>query len=84
MRKIINKMTKEKKEKITKGITKDMTFAEALQKYPDSAKIFFENGMTCIGCPFAAMETIEQGAKAHGINSDKLIAALNKAIKKKK
>ena len=73
----------EKKEK-TQAITKDMTFAEVLQKYPKAAPVFFKHGMTCIGCPFAAQETIEQGAKAHGIDSKKLIENLNKEIKKKK
>lgn len=64
-------------------ITKKMTFTEVLEKHPDSAPIFFKHGMTCIGCPFAAQETIEQGAKAHGIDPKKLIIELNKKIKKK-
>lgn len=75
------KIRKEKTRK--KQITKDMTFAEVLQKYPKAAPIFMKHGMTCIGCPFAAQETIEQGCKAHGLDPDKIIAELNKKITKK-
>jgi len=68
-----------KKEKITKG----MTFAEVLQKYPEVANIFFKHGMSCVGCPFAMQETIEQGCKAHGLNPKKLVNELNKSLGKK-
>jgi len=64
-------------------ITKDMSFAEVLQKYPKTAHIFIAHGMHCIGCVMARFETIEQGAAAHGIDIKKLITDLNKAIKKK-
>lgn len=78
-------MRKEKQKKQTNTkITKNMTFAEVLQKHPKAAPIFFKHGMTCIGCPFAAQETIEQGAKAHGIDPKKLVEKLNKTIKQKK
>lgn len=65
-------------------ITKDMTFAEALQKNPQVAQIFFKHGMACAGCPMAAQESIEQGAFAHGLDVEKLVAELNKTAKKKK
>ena len=66
------------------GITKNMAFSEALAKYPETLPIFLKYGMHCIGCPMAMTETIEQGAKAHGIDVDKLIKELNLAIGRKK
>ncbi len=68
---------------MSEKITKDMTFQEVLTKYPKTASIFYKHGMHCIGCVLASQETIEQGAKAHGINIKKLIEDLNKAINKK-
>jgi len=65
-------------------ITKDMSFRETLEKYPETVDIFFKHGMHCIGCIAASFETIEQGAIAHGIDVDKLIKDLNNAIKGKK
>lgn len=53
---------------------------EAVQKYPQTAAVFMEFGMGCLGCAAAHFENIGQGAAAHGIDVDALIAALNKAV----
>ena len=66
-----------------KKITKDMTFAQVLQKYPEAAQVFLEKGMHCVGCMAAHFESIEQGAVAHGMDVDSLIEDLNKAVEKK-
>ena len=65
-------------------ITKDMRFAEVIEKHPETIDVFLKYGLHCIGCPVGAMETIEQGAKAHGINVEKLLKDLNDVIKKNK
>jgi hybrid cluster-associated redox disulfide protein len=72
-----------KKTKKTSQVTKDMAFSEVLQKYPDTANIFFKHGMACCGCPMAMSETVEQGCLAHGLDPDKIVAEINKKIKKK-
>jgi len=67
-------MAKEtKKVKITKG----MSFAEILEKKPDSVGTLLENGMHCMGCPMAQMETLEEGCIAHGLDPDKVVKELN-------
>lgn len=65
-------------------ITKDTLFSEVLEKYPETIEILLDSGMHCIGCPASIMETIEQGAEMHGIDSEELIKKLNKKISKKK
>jgi hybrid cluster-associated redox disulfide protein len=65
-------------------ITKKMTLSEILSKYPKTLDVFMEYNLHCAGCAAAQFETIEQAAKAHGINVTKLIKDLNKAIKSKK
>lgn len=75
-----------KKAKIKKAkliITKDMSFDEVMRKYPETAKVFLKHGLTCIGCPFALQETIEQGSLAHGINVNALVKELNRVVEKK-
>ena len=67
------------KENQNNLITKDMPIGEVVEKYPDTAEVMFRHGMHCIGCHVAAFETVEQGAAAHGIDSDKLIKELNEA-----
>jgi hybrid cluster-associated redox disulfide protein len=78
------KSQKAAKSKIKKLITRDMTFAEVMQKYPKAAEIMMLKGLHCIGCGMAAYETIAQGSVMHGINPDKLVEELNKKLAKKK
>lgn len=62
----------------TKKITKNMTFAELIEKNPEVVEKLMGMGMHCCQCPMARLETIEQGAAAHGLNPDKVIEELIK------
>ena len=64
-------------------ITKDTTLGEIASKYPKAAEVLAKHGMACVGCPMAMMETIEMGARAHGMDVDKLLKELNKAVEEK-
>jgi hybrid cluster-associated redox disulfide protein len=63
-------------------ITKTMGILEVVEKYPESVPVFFKHGLGCLGCAAARFETIEQGAAAHGIDVDALIADINKVLEK--
>ncbi|PJE57534.1 MAG: disulfide oxidoreductase [Candidatus Portnoybacteria bacterium CG10_big_fil_rev_8_21_14_0_10_38_18] len=60
-----------------------MRIDEALNKYPETVGIFVKYGFHCLGCAAASFESIEDGAKAHGIDTDKLVEELNEVIKEK-
>jgi len=60
-------------------ITKDMTIAEAL-KYPGVADVLTRYGVACLGCPMMSLERIEDIARIHGIDIDRLLKELNDAI----
>lgn len=80
MKKIIKKIPKRKILSKKLVITKNMTFAELLEKKPESMNDLFEAGLHCIGCHMSAYETIEQGCLAHGFSKkeiDELIKKLN-------
>ena len=62
-------------------VNKNMSIAEVVMKWPETAGAFMENGLHCYGCAAARFETIEQGALAHGVDPDKLIEAINASIK---
>lgn len=62
---------------MNRGITKDMTIAEALKLRPEIAPVLMSKGMHCLGCVIAQGETIEQAAEVHGLNPDQLIKELN-------
>lgn len=63
-------------------ISKDMSIIEVVQKFPETVDVFRNFGMGCLGCAAARFENIEQGANAHGIDIDALIAALNQTLSK--
>lgn len=65
-------------------VTAEMSITETVMNYPETAEVFMQFGMHCLGCAAARFENIDQGARAHGIEVEPLIAALNEAIEKKK
>ena len=78
------KITPKSKSKIStssREITKKTKLSELLEVKPDAAEILFESGLSCIGCPMAMQETLEEGCKAHGMGDEKideLVRGLNK------
>ncbi len=61
-------------------ITKEMTIQEIVAQHPETVRTFFQHGLMCVGCAAARFESLEQGALAHGIDVDALVAALNEAV----
>ena len=60
-------------------VTKDMIMGEILRMEMGLAPIFMENGMHCLGCPSAQMETLGEAAMVHGIDADLLVEKINAA-----
>jgi len=58
-------------------VTKGTPIIEVLRSIPQAREIFARHGMGCIGCMGSATETVESGAKMHGINVDALLKELN-------
>jgi hybrid cluster-associated redox disulfide protein len=64
-------------------INKKMSFAEILTIDRELALPLMESGMHCVGCPMSQMESLEDGALAHGLNPDELVNKLNKKLEEK-
>ena len=58
-------------------IGKNTPIIEALRSHPRAREVFVKHGMGCIGCMGSASETIENGAKMHGIDIESLLQELN-------
>ncbi|NPV89845.1 MAG: DUF1858 domain-containing protein [Firmicutes bacterium] len=65
-------------------INKDMIIKDLVDKYPMSIRVFAKHGLHCIGCGGALFESVEQGAKMHGINVDALMEDLKYLEESKK
>ncbi len=71
---------------IMSKIKKDMKIGEVVEKYPEAAMVMIRSGLHCAGCGAAFFETVEQGARAHGMDDKqikKMLEEMEKAIKKK-
>ncbi|MBN1933220.1 MAG: DUF1858 domain-containing protein [Anaerolineae bacterium] len=57
-----------------------MPIGDVVRSYPQTIQVFLRHGLMCVGCAVARFENIRDGATAHGINVDALIADLNQAV----
>jgi len=62
-------------------ISKRMSIEDVVKKHPETITTFERHGLGCLGCQAALFESIEQGAKVHGIDADALIADINRVIR---
>ena len=65
--------------------TKETQMGELIREYPQAIPVLLKFGLHCIGCPMSALETIEQGALAHGLSEqdiNKLVEEINQVIEK--
>ena len=58
-------------------VNKSTMIGELLQIDENVAPILLNIGMHCLGCPSSQMETIEQAAMVHGIDSEMLVDEIN-------
>lgn len=58
-------------------VTKDTIIMDVLRIDPETAPIFFEIGMHCLGCPSSSGESLEQAALVHGVDPDELVNKIN-------
>ena len=63
-------------------ITKDMVVGSVLDMAPETAPLFFEMGMHCLGCPSARGESIEDACAVHGVDAVDFVAKLNEFLGK--
>ena len=65
-------------------ITRKTKLNKVLEINPKAAEILFERGLSCIGCPMAMQETLEEGCKAHGMSDKDIIEIIKKLNENKK
>ena len=61
-------------------ITKDTIIGDILTIAPQTAPLFLGIGMHCLGCPASRGETVEEACAVHGVDTDALLAEVNKMI----
>ena len=65
-------------------ITKKTTMGEMLEYDRGIAMVLMQAGMHCIGCPPSIMESLEDACAVHGLDSDEVLANINKYLESRK
>ena len=61
-------------------ITKDTIIGDILTTAPQTAPLFMNIGMHCLGCPASRNETVEQACLVHDQPVEELVEKLNAII----
>ena len=64
-------------------ITKDTILGDILDAEPETAPLFIEIGMHCLGCPASQGESLEEACMVHGIDCDTLVSQINEILEGK-
>ena len=64
-------------------ITKQTTMGEMLAYDRGIAMVLMQAGMHCIGCPSSLGESLEEACMVHGIDSDEVLANIQKYLDSK-
>ena len=65
-------------------ITKEIPINDLINNHPDVIPVLMGYGLHCVGCSFASHDTLETGAKMHGMNEEEvemMIKDVNVTIK---
>ncbi len=68
---------------MSQTVNKSMLIHEIIEIDPGNAAILMAAGMHCVGCPSAAMESLEEACMVHGMNVDEVINSINEYLAKK-
>ena len=64
-------------------ITPEMKMGDIVKKYPEAIEVLLSYGLHCVGCGVSYIESLQDGASAHGMTQEEIaemIAAVNKTI----
>jgi hybrid cluster-associated redox disulfide protein len=64
-------------------IAKEMNLAELVYKFPETEEVLLDYGLHCVGCMASSFDTLEMGAKAHGMTDkdiEEMLTRINEVI----
>lgn len=65
-------------------VNEQMSIGEVLRMDSNTAEIFMNFGMHCLGCPHATAEPIRDACAAHGTDAKALVEKLNEYLDSQK
>lgn len=64
-------------------ITKETLIGDMIKDDRGVAAVLMQSGMHCVGCPSSAGESLDEACAVHGLNTDEVLAAINKYLSEK-
>ncbi|MBR9701234.1 DUF1858 domain-containing protein, partial [Candidatus Woesearchaeota archaeon] len=74
---------KYKQEDGTYKVDADMIIGDVIMAFPKAAAIMMGHGLHCVGCAANSFDTVEGGAKLHGMPEEEIkemVSEINEAI----
>ncbi len=75
--------TEDSGQKTFQYVTKDMVLGDIVERFPQAAFVMSQFGLHCVGCHANVFDTVEAGAKVHGMSDSEIaemLAEVNKVI----
>jgi len=72
-----------RKEENKRSVSKEDNLAAVIDQHPDVEEVLYDYGLHCVGCALNAFDSIEAGAKVHGLEDaeiDEMIDRINEVI----
>ena len=66
-----------------KTVNGDILVGKLVAEHPETIETLISHGMHCLGCPSSQAESLKDACFVHGLDADKILAAVNKAITEK-
>jgi hybrid cluster-associated redox disulfide protein len=64
-------------------VTKDTIIEDVLKSHPDAIQVLMKYNLGCVACMGATQESIEQGARMHGVDPEPIVKELNELFGEK-
>lgn len=64
----------------TLRIDGDTLVDDILRAFPQTARVFLDNGMKCVGCPIGLFHTIDDACREHDLDRAMLLSELDAAV----
>ena len=58
-------------------VTKQSLIGDILDADRETATLFLEMGMHCLGCPASRGESLEEACAVHGVSVDEMVEKIN-------
>ncbi|MBX6329635.1 MAG: DUF1858 domain-containing protein [Pseudolabrys sp.] len=65
----------------TPTIEADMLVDRVMREWPATIRVFLDFRMSCVGCPIAAFQTVDEACREHGVERRRFLQALQLAAR---